>query len=201
MHGQARKASRGKLRQFTCKGCLYYTCYCAFHQHHQSWKLINEDWFCDGINHVVNLLWSRCDVPEREDQKIMCGVAIRANLSMLFISGFKCRLQVWHWASELTCNEEARWFLFNQRDYLITWHPPFPWPPAQIIEVSSTGSKRPLILLQSLCEATGSRACWRMFAALPPPTVLPQPTNVNDHIAVNILIVVFHLVTILINTL
>ena len=50
-----------------------------------------------------------------------------------------------------------------------------PWPPAQTMDFSSTGANLPFTLLQALCSATGSVACCRVSAALPPPTVLPQP--------------------------
>ena len=61
--------------------------------------------------------------------------------------------------------------------FFFTWHPPLPWPPAHTIDFSSTGSNLPFTLLQALCSATGSMACWRVSAALPPPTVLPQPAT------------------------
>lgn len=62
---------------------------------------------------------------------------------------------------------------------ILTWQPPLPWPPAHTMDLSSTCTSLPLTRLQSLWEATGSMACWRVSAALPPPTVRPHPAKLN----------------------
>lgn len=63
---------------------------------------------------------------------------------------------------------------------LSPWQPPgwffFPLP-AQSILVLSTGRRLPFLFLHRASDTTGSIPCWRMLAAGPPPTVLPQPVE------------------------
>ena len=74
---------------------------------------------------------------------------------------------------------------------LSPWQPPA-WPatplPAQTMDDSSTGIKRPFILEQRKCSTTGSIACWSTLAAAPPPTVLPHPVTIKHHFKENYLL-------------
>ena len=85
-----------------------------------------------------------------------------------------CRMFLTLWLHKRFWVKIVFWILWMLSS---TWHPPFPWPPAHTMDLSSTGTNLPFTLLQALCSATGSMACWRVSAALPPPTVLPHPTT------------------------